>query len=61
MNAITDYMKRDLYTEGFKAFSSGIKSSGYTTQEWDAIWQRGWECAKREDEELANSETGSIW
>lgn len=61
MNALTEYMKRDLYTAGYKAFAADIKSSGYTTPEWAAIWNKGWECAKREAAELTNSECGSIW
>lgn len=58
---LTTYMNSDLYQAGYKAFFAGIKSSGYTTPEWAAIWNEGWECAKCEAEELANSECGSIW
>lgn len=59
--ALTCYMKRDLYLQGFVAFGKGIQSSGFTTVEWDALWTQGWECAKAEAEQLAKSETGSIW
>lgn len=58
---LTNYMKRDLYQLGFKAFYDGIQSSGFTTPECDALWKKGRECAKAEAEQLANSESGTIW
>jgi hypothetical protein len=58
---LTNYMKRELYLQGFKDFAEGIQSSGFTTPEWDALWRKGWECAKAEAEQLANSENGTIW
>jgi len=58
---LTNYMKRDLYQQGFKAFNKGIQSSGFTTPEWDELWMKGWECAKAEAEQLAGSENGNIW
>mgnify|MGYP001612286441 CR=1 FL=1 len=41
-----EYMKRDLYHAGYKAFNRGETESHYTTDEWDAIWKQGWESAR---------------
>lgn len=49
---LTNYMKRDLYFAGFKAFNRGESDSPYQAgTEADQLWRDGWASAQCEASE----------